>query len=79
MNRRDQRHENVFLQTSRNLSVLDPKLNRIFASIHESENQIRSGFESVLSILKDQEKERMARHKHQLKLKSKRVMKLLFI
>lgn len=66
--------ENAVLQTSRNLSVLNQKLNGISTSIHGSENQIRSGFESILSTLKDQENERFARHKRQLKLKSKRVI-----
>lgn len=66
--------ENAVLQTSRNLSVLNQKLNGISTSIHESENQIRSGFESILSILKDQKNQRIARHKHQLKLKSKGVI-----
>ena len=66
--------EKAFLQTSHNLSVLNQKLNGISTSIHESENQIRSGFESILSTLKDQENERVARHKRQLKLKSKRVI-----
>jgi hypothetical protein len=66
--------ENAFLQTSRNLSVLDRKLNQLSASVHESGNQMRSGFASVLSTLKDQEDERAARHKRKLKLKSKRVI-----
>tara|TARA_R110002050_G_scaffold70899_4_gene152702 strand:- start:27428 stop:28060 length:633 start_codon:yes stop_codon:yes gene_type:complete len=66
--------ENAVLQTLRNLSVLNQKLNGISTSIHGSENQIRSGFESILSTLKDQENERVARHKRQLKLKSKRVI-----
>lgn len=66
--------ENAFLQTSRNLSVLDRKLNQLSASVHESENQIRSGFASILSTLKDQEKERIAHHKRQLKLKSRNVI-----
>lgn len=66
--------EKAFLQTSRNLSVLDQKLNQLSVSFQDSENQIRSGFESVLSTLKDQENERTTRQKHQLKLKSKRVI-----
>lgn len=70
--------ENAFLQNSRNLSVLDQNLNRVSATIHESEHQIRRGLDSVLSTLKEQEKERITRHKHQLKLKSKRVI-LAFI
>ncbi len=66
--------ENAFLQNSRNLSVLDQKLNQLSASVHESENQNRSGLESVLSTLKEQEKERITRHKRQLKLKSRNVI-----
>ncbi len=66
--------EKAFLQTSRNLSVLDQKLNQLSVSVQESEDQIRSGFESVLSTLKDQENERIARHKRQLKLKSRNVI-----
>lgn len=66
--------ENAFLQTSRNLSVLDQKLSQISVSIHESENQIHSGLKNVSSILKEQEKERIARHNQVLKLKSKRVV-----
>jgi len=66
--------ENAFLQTSRNLSVLDQKLNLISASVHKSENQICAGFESVLSTLQDQEDKRVARHKRQLKLKSRNVI-----
>jgi methyl-accepting chemotaxis protein len=41
--------EKAFLQTSRNLSVLDQKLNQLLVSVQESEDQIRSGFESILS------------------------------
>lgn len=66
--------ENTLLQTSRNLSLLDQKLNGISISIHESESQIRSGFASILSTLKDQEDERITRHKRLLKLQSKRVI-----
>ncbi|MCW0483829.1 hypothetical protein [Gaoshiqia sediminis] len=66
--------EKAFLQTSRNLSVLNQKLNGISTSIQESEDQIRLGFESILSTLKDQENERIARHKRQLKLKSRNVI-----
>lgn len=66
--------EKAFLQTSRNLSVLDQKLNRFLVSVQESEDQIRSGFESILSTLKDQENKRIARHKRQLKLKSRNVI-----
>ena len=66
--------ENTFLQTSRNLSVLDRKLNQLSVSIQESEVQIRSGLESVLSTLNDQENERITRHKRQLKLKSRNVI-----
>ena len=66
--------EKAFLQASRNLSTLDQKLNRRLVSVRESEDQIRSGFESVLSTLKDQENERIARHKRQLKLKSRNVI-----
>ncbi|WP_372773598.1 hypothetical protein [Mangrovibacterium sp.] len=65
--------ENAFLQTSRNLSVLDQKLNQLSVSVQESENQIRSGLESVLSTLKDQEKERIILHARQHKLKSRKV------
>ncbi|KOH45958.1 hypothetical protein [Sunxiuqinia dokdonensis] len=66
--------EKAFLQTSRNLSVLDQKLNQLLVSVQESEDQIRSGFESILSTLKDQENQRLARHQRQLKLKSKSVI-----
>ncbi|MCW0482276.1 hypothetical protein [Gaoshiqia sediminis] len=66
--------EKTFLLTSRNLSVLDQKLNQLSVSVQESEDQIRSGFESVLSTLRDQENERIARHKRQLKLKSRNVI-----
>ena len=66
--------EKAFLQTSRNLSVLDQKLNQLSVSVQDSENQNRSGFASVLSTLKDQENEWTTRQKHQLKLKSKRVI-----
>ena len=66
--------EKAFLQTSRNLSVLDKKLNQLSVSVQDSEDQIQSGFESVLSTLKDQENERIARHKRQLKLKSRNVI-----
>jgi hypothetical protein len=72
--------ENAFLQTSRNLSVLDQKLNQLVVSVHESENQINIRLESVLSTLKEQERERVIRHKRQLKLKSKRVfMAFIFL
>jgi uncharacterized protein YerC len=50
------------------------KLNQLSVSVQESEDQIRSGFESVLSTLKDQKNERIARHKRQLKLKSRNVI-----
>ncbi|RIH64094.1 hypothetical protein D1164_16160 [Mariniphaga sediminis] len=53
---------------------MDQKLNQLSVSVQESEDQIRSGFESVLSTLKDQENERIARHKRQLKLKSRNVI-----
>ncbi|MBN1987708.1 MAG: hypothetical protein JW761_15455, partial [Prolixibacteraceae bacterium] len=66
--------EKAFLQTSRNLSVLDQKLNQLLVFVQESEDQIRSGFESILSTLKDQENQRLARHQRQLKLKSKSVI-----
>ena len=72
--------ENAFLQTSRNLSVVDQKLNRISASVRDSEYQIRSGLESISSILNEQEKERLARDSQMLKLKSKRmVMAFVFL
>ena len=71
--------ENAFLQTSRNLSVLDQKLNRISVSIHEAENQIRSGLKNTSSILKEQEKERVSRHNQKKKLISKRVVRSFIV
>nr|MBD3622266.1 hypothetical protein [Sunxiuqinia sp.] len=64
----------AFLQNFRKLSVLDQKLNQLLLSVQESENQINIQLESISSTLKDQKKERIARHQRQLKLKSKRVI-----
>jgi len=66
--------ENIFQQIRHTLSGLDQKLNRMSVSIHESKSQINTGLEATISILKEQEKQRIARHSQILKLKSKKVV-----